>query len=50
MATDAEGMPILEGSARMIKQNPPYGFVPATQRDYRGYLDFYRNSVFKGAQ
>jgi phosphonate transport system substrate-binding protein len=50
MAADAEGLAILEASAMLIKQNPPYGFLPATQRDYQGYLDFYRNSVFKGAQ
>jgi phosphonate transport system substrate-binding protein len=50
MASDAEGMAVLEASAKMIKQNPPYGFLPATQRDYQGYLDFYRDSVFKGAR
>jgi len=50
MTADAEGMAILEASAKLIKQSPPYGFVPATQRDYQGYLDFYRHSVFKGAQ
>lgn len=50
MATDAEGMAILEASAKLIKQTPPYGFLPATQRDYQGYLDFYRDSVFKGAR
>lgn len=50
MATDGAGMAILEASAKLIKQSPPYGFLPATQRDYQGYLDFYRHSVFKGAQ
>jgi phosphonate transport system substrate-binding protein len=50
MATDAEGMTILEASAKLIKQAPPYGFLPATQRDYQGYVDFYRSSVFKGAR
>lgn len=50
MAADAEGMAILEASGKLIKQSPPYGFLPATQRDYQGYLDFYRHSVFKGAR
>lgn len=50
MVADVEGMAILESSAKRINQLPPYGFQPATQRDYQSYLDFYRNSVFKGAQ
>jgi phosphonate transport system substrate-binding protein len=50
MADEPEGARVLEASAKLIKQKPPYGFVAATQRDYQGYLDFYRGSVFKGAQ
>jgi phosphonate transport system substrate-binding protein len=50
MADDPEGVRILEASAKLIQQKPPYGFIKATQQDYQGYLDFYRNSVFKGAQ
>ncbi len=50
MADEPEGARILEASAKLIKQKPPYGFTAATQRDYQGYLDFYRSSVFKGAQ
>lgn len=50
MTTDAEGIAILEASAKQINQSSPHGFVAATQRDYQGYLDFYRNAVFKGAQ
>lgn len=49
MAEDAEGRRILEASARVINQIPPYGFLPATQKDYQAYLDFYRQSVFRGA-
>lgn len=49
MAEDAEGRKILEASAKAINQKPPYGFYPATQKDYQAYLDFYRHSVFKGA-
>lgn len=50
MAEDPEGASILAASAKLIKQAPPYGFVVATQHDYQGYIDFYRHSVFKGAQ
>jgi phosphonate transport system substrate-binding protein len=50
MAADPEGARVLDASARLVNQRPPYGFVAATQRDYRSYLDFYRHSVFKGAQ
>lgn len=49
MAEDAEGRHVLEASAKVINQKPPYGFYPATQKDYQAYLDFYRHSVFKGA-
>jgi phosphonate transport system substrate-binding protein len=49
MAEDPEGARILESSARVIGQSPPYGFIPANQQDYKTYLDFYRHSVFKGA-
>jgi phosphonate transport system substrate-binding protein len=50
MTADEEGRRILEASAKLIKQKPPYGFVPARQSDYHAYADFYRNSVFKGAR
>lgn len=50
MSTDEEGKRVLEASAKLIKQKPPYGFVPARQGDYHAYADFYRNSVFKGAR
>jgi phosphonate transport system substrate-binding protein len=49
MSEDAEGMKILENSARVIKQTPPYGFLPASQQDYQAYLSFYRHAVFQGA-
>lgn len=50
MTLDSEGARVLEASARLVNQSPPYGFVSAKQRDYQSYLDFYRNAVFKGAQ
>jgi phosphonate transport system substrate-binding protein len=49
MAEDPDGRRILEASAKIIAQKPPYGFYPATQKDYQAYLDFYQRSVFKGA-
>lgn len=49
MANQPEGRQILEASAKVINQTPPYGFVPATQQDYQAYLDFYRQSVFRSA-
>jgi phosphonate transport system substrate-binding protein len=49
MANDAEGHRILEASAKVINQAPPYGFIPATQKDYQAYLDFYNHSVFRSA-
>jgi phosphonate transport system substrate-binding protein len=49
MADNPDGLQILEASAKVINQTPPYGFVPATQEDYQAYLDFYRLSVFRSA-
>lgn len=49
MAEESEGRRVLEASAKVINQKPPYGFYPATQKDYQAYLDFYRHSVFRGA-
>jgi phosphonate transport system substrate-binding protein len=49
MTDDTEGQQILEASARVINQKPPYGFQMATPKDYQAYVDFYKRSVFKGA-
>jgi phosphonate transport system substrate-binding protein len=49
MAEDSKGRQVLEASAKVINQRPPYGFYPAIQKDYQAYLDFYRHSVFRGA-
>jgi phosphonate transport system substrate-binding protein len=49
MAEDPHGYQTLEASAKVIAQKPPYGFFPATQKDYQTYLDFYQHSVFKSA-
>lgn len=47
MATDPEGFRILEASARLVGQKPPYGFRPASPADFRSYVEFYRSTVLK---
>lgn len=47
MNDDPEGRKVLEASAAVIKQKPPYGFVPGSQKDYQNYLDFYPRTVVK---
>lgn len=49
MADDPVGRRVLETSGGIVNQKPPYGFHLATQRDYQAYLDFFRHSVFRGA-
>ncbi len=47
MNSDPAGRQILEASAAVIKQKPPYGFVSGSQADYGNYLTFYRDTVVK---
>ncbi|OGQ99712.1 MAG: hypothetical protein A2505_03755 [Deltaproteobacteria bacterium RIFOXYD12_FULL_55_16] len=42
MATDAEGLKILAASAAIIKQEPPWGFRPAQDAEYRNHREVYR--------
>jgi len=42
MAADAEGLKILKESDASIKQNPPWGFVPAEDAEYRNQREVYR--------
>ncbi len=42
MAADAEGLKILQSSAAVIKQEPPLGFVPAEDAEYRNQREVYR--------
>jgi phosphonate transport system substrate-binding protein len=44
MAADPEGLKVLEASASVINQPPPYGFVAADGRQYRNYRDYYKNT------
>lgn len=46
MADDAEGMKILAASAAVIKQEAPYGFVPAQDGEYQNQREVYR-SIWK---
>lgn len=48
MAKDAEGLKILEASAALVKQSPPFGFVPAEDREYENYRKFYKTALVKG--
>ncbi|MBF0426591.1 MAG: phosphate/phosphite/phosphonate ABC transporter substrate-binding protein [Magnetococcales bacterium] len=47
MPGDPEGARVLETAAKVIDQQPPHGFVPATQQDYENYLAFYRTCLVK---
>jgi phosphonate transport system substrate-binding protein len=47
MAKDPAGLKILEASAALVKQDPPYGFVAAEDRDYENYLKYYRTTLIK---
>ncbi len=47
MAHDPEGLKILEASAALISQKPPFGFVPATAREYENQLIFFKNTTLK---
>jgi phosphonate transport system substrate-binding protein len=48
MAKEPAGLKILEASAALIKQGPPYGFVPAENREYENYRMFYKTTLVKG--
>lgn len=45
MKDDPEGRELLAASAAVIKQEPPYGFIPASQEDYNSYINFYRSTL-----
>ncbi|MDD5388839.1 MAG: PAS domain S-box protein [Gallionellaceae bacterium] len=47
MEHDAEGRKVLEASAQVIAQKPPYGFQSSSPADYRSYTEFYRNTLVK---
>ncbi len=47
MARDAEGQAILEATAQVVGQQPPYGFLASGPDDYRSYPDFYKNTLVR---
>ena len=47
MASDPEGIRVLEATAAVIGQKPPYGFLASSPEDYRSYTDFYRNTLVR---
>lgn len=47
MEKHPEGIAILESTARIIGQKPPYGFQASGPEDYRNYTDFYRQTVVR---
>jgi len=48
MASDPEGLKVLQVCAAVVKQSPPLGFVTAGGRDYENQRNFYRTTVLKG--
>ncbi len=50
MANDAEGLAVLETSAAVIKQKPPFGFVKANENDYKNYRSYYQHTLVKGLE
>jgi phosphonate transport system substrate-binding protein len=48
MAKDADGLKTLEASAALIKQTPPFGFIPAEDREYENYRKYYKTTLVKG--
>jgi phosphonate transport system substrate-binding protein len=49
MAEDPMGLQILEDSARLARENPPYGFVAAQNAQYASQVAFYKTARTKVA-
>lgn len=47
MENDPEGIKVLEATAKVIGQKPPYGFRASRPDDYKSYTDFYKNTLVK---
>ena len=47
MSSDPEGKKILQASAAVIQQKPPYGFIPAQDHEYSNYREVYNNNLAK---
>jgi phosphonate transport system substrate-binding protein len=44
MDADPQGARVLEASATLVKQSPPYGFLSATDKEYESHRRFYAKS------
>lgn len=47
MEVDPEGIRILDKTAQVIKQKPPYGFRASSPEDYKNYTEFYKTTLVK---
>lgn len=47
MEVDPEGIKVLDRTAQVIRQKPPYGFRASSQEDYKNYIDFYKTTLVK---
>jgi len=47
MSADPEGQKILAASARLIKQQPPFGFMAATDKDFNNIRQFFRKTMVR---
>jgi phosphonate transport system substrate-binding protein len=45
MASDPEGLRVLEAVANVIGQKPPLGFLAASNKEYQNQWDFFRTTV-----
>ena len=50
MSQDPDGLKILQNSAAVIKQQAPYGFVAAQDKEYANYRLFFKNHPPEGRQ
>ncbi len=47
MDSEPASLKVLEASAQIIGQKPPFGLRAATQADYQSYIDFYKHTLVK---
>ena len=45
MERDAEGLRILQDTAKAVGEKPPHGFMASSPADYKSYVDFYRSTL-----
>ncbi len=48
MEHDSEGLRILQETAKVVGDKPPYGFMASKPGDYKSYVDFYKNTAILG--